>query len=140
MKPRRCQLAVTVGGGPKNAFTRLPVRAPMWRTLALGLCIATTAIALPGCLSSGPATKQDLCASFANLGQQVLSPHLSDNVIFRDAGSLADTASRYDSDQTVKDSAARLKSIADGSSTSVSDLMNATTAIAAVCGHPLGIG
>jgi hypothetical protein len=111
-----------------------------WRQVATAGAVLVVATSLAGCFDSGPSTKQELCASYSVLGTEVLSPHFSDNVIFRDAGALASVASRYNADPAVMSSAPALKAIANSSSTSVGDLMNATTSIEAVCGHPLGIG
>lgn len=94
-----------------------------------------------GCVHSAPTTKAALCQKFDALGEELLSTHLfSDNAVFRRAGDLADAAERYDASASVKAEAERIHKIADGDSTSGVQLLNATQAIADVCGHPLGIG
>lgn len=91
--------------------------------------------------SSGPATKADLCASFEHLGTEMLSPHpFSNSGIFTAAGELGDRASSYQGNAAVAQEGPVLKAVKESGSTSIEDLMNATTAIAGVCGHPLGIG
>jgi len=46
-------------------------------------------------------------------------------------------ASRYQGGQSLSGDAAGLRRVADSSSTSGAQLMNATTHIADLCGHPL---
>ena len=123
-----------------NWSRRQGVASWSWLKGGAVVLVVVGATTLTGCFTAGPATRQELCASYDELGTQVMSPHWSDNVIFRDAGSLADVASRYDADSAVKSEAPAINDIANSSSTSLNNLMNATTSIADVCGHPLGIG
>jgi hypothetical protein len=64
----------------------------------------------------------------------------SDNAVFRRAGEMADAAAHYEASSRVKSEAPLIHKIADSDSTDTSELMNATQAVADVCGHPLGIG
>ena len=96
---------------------------------------------LSGCFSSEPTTKAALCETFDALGKELLTTHiLSDNAVFRRAGDLADAAGQYEASPAVKSEAKRIRKIADSDSTSAGELLNATQAVADVCGHPLGIG
>jgi hypothetical protein len=60
--------------------------------------------------------------------------------VFRTAGDLAGTAKRYQESSAVQASAAGIEKISKSKSTTLNELRNATTAIADVCGHPLGLG
>lgn len=103
------------------------------------LIIAVAVVLLAAACSSGPATKDEVCGSFDDLGAQMLQGNgIFGNPLFRAAESLADTADRYDGSDISAD-AERLHKIADADSTSVAELMNATPQIARLCGHPLGI-
>jgi hypothetical protein len=80
-----------------------------------------------------------VCRDFDELGTQMMRGNgIIGNPLFRAAGSLADTADRYDATDIAKD-AKQLHEIADSDSTSVAELMSATTQISRLCGHPLGI-
>jgi len=105
------------------------------------LAVATVLIAVPVAACGGePATKASVCGAYDELGQQMVKPHpFSDSVIFRKTRELADQASRYEQSAPVRAHADRLREIGEGDSTSSTDLGNATTAIAGLCGHPLGI-
>ncbi|MET7280805.1 hypothetical protein ABZS29_21380 [Kribbella sp. NPDC005582] len=63
----------------------------------------------------------------------------NDNGVFRAAGDLAGTATRYEASAQVQASASGIRKIAKSKSTTVNELRNATIAIAEVCGHPLGL-
>jgi hypothetical protein len=101
--------------------------------------IAVSAVLLAAACSAGPATKEDVCREFDELGTQMLRGNgIIGNPLFHAAESLADTADRYGITDISKD-AKRLHEIADSDSTSVAELMSATTQISRLCGHPLGI-
>ncbi|HZN73126.1 MAG TPA: hypothetical protein VFC00_15770 [Micromonosporaceae bacterium] len=103
------------------------------------MIVAATVLLASGC-SASPASKQEVCDSFDALGVQMLRANgIVDNPIFRAAESLADTADRYEGGGLSAD-AKRLHEISDSDATSVAELMGATTSIADLCGHPLGIG
>lgn len=111
---------------------------PLQRREFLAVALAA---ALAACGSPGPTSRGALCQTFDALGKEVLSVHvLSDNAVFRRAGDLADAAERYEASSEVKSEARRIRRIADSDSTSVEQMMNATQAVAGVCGHPLGVG
>lgn len=107
-------------------------------TLILALMVAvTTGLAACG----GASDRASVCGAFDDLGKQALSPHpFSDSIIFRKARELADQAASYEKSSAVHDEADELKSIGKSDSTSLGEIRNATTAIATLCGHPLGIG
>jgi hypothetical protein len=112
-----------------------------FRLSSSALALVVAAVVLSGCFNSEPTTKATLCEKFDALGKELLTTHiLSDNVVFRRAGDLADAAGRYEASPTVKAEAERIQKIADSDSTSGEQLLNATQAVADVCGHPLGIG
>lgn len=105
--------------------------------------LVSVAVALlaAGCGSPEPTTRAALCERFEALGKELLTPHVfSDNAVFRRAGDMADAAEHYQASAAVQAEAKRLRKIADGDSTSGTELLNATQAVADVCGHPLGIG
>lgn len=92
--------------------------------------------ALTGC-SSGPSTKQELCAAYDDLGRQVLQGNgIIGNPVFHKAESLGDAAARYP-DTDLSADAAALKKIASSKSTSGIELSAASRGVARVCGHPL---
>ncbi len=105
------------------------------------LAVILTTVVLAACINSGPTTRASLCQKFDALGKEMLSMHLfSDNAVFRRAGDMADSAERYEASSEVEAEARRIRKIADSDSTSPSELLNATQAVADVCGHPLGLG
>jgi hypothetical protein len=64
---------------------------------------------------------------------------LSDNAVFR-ARDVAEAAEHYEAAPAVQAEAKRIRKIADSDSTTGTELLNATRAVADVCGHPLGFG
>jgi hypothetical protein len=108
---------------------------------APAFALVVAMVVLAGCFNSDPTTKAALCEKFDALGKELLTTHiLSDNAVFRRAGDLADAAGRYEASGAVKAEAKRIQKIADSDETSGVQLLNATRAVADVCGHPLGIG
>jgi hypothetical protein len=94
---------------------------------------------LSGCAAQGPAGKDELCADFDAVSNQLYRGVFSDNGVFRAAGELAGTAARYDGSAAVQASADGIKKISKSKSTTLNELRNATIAIADTCGHPLGL-
>jgi hypothetical protein len=112
-------------------------RRPFSSLLALML----STVALTGCFSAEPTTKAALCEKFDALGTELLTPHLlSDNAVFRRAREVAAAAEHYEAAPAVQAEAKRIRKIADSDSTTGTELLNATQAVADVCGHPLGLG
>lgn len=110
----------------------------MNRTSSLVTAVLAVAVAA-GC-ASGPSTKTELCASFTTLDKQLLKGNgVFGNPLFKAVDALGDVAARYP-DARVSSDGAALHKIADSDSTSGGELMNATSHIANVCGHPLGLG
>jgi hypothetical protein len=109
-------------------------------TKPLAICVSVlTAATLTGC-SRGPSTREEVCASFDTLGQQMTEGNgVIGNPLFHKAGALADVAERYPGSPGLADDAKRLHRIANADSTSIEQLLNATTHIADLCGHPLGL-
>jgi hypothetical protein len=89
----------------------------------------------------GLSTRASVCGVYDELGRQLVSSHpLSDNVIFRDARALADEASNYMESPAIQAEAEGIRRIGKSNSTTPAELLDATTAIAGLCGHPLGVG
>jgi hypothetical protein len=110
------------------------------KILLVAATAALTALGVAGC-AFGPSTRADVCQQFDDLGQKVANANgFFDNPVFTEAGDLAGTAGRYPGTPNLSSDAASLKQIADSDSTSVDELENATTHIAQLCGHPLGLG
>ena len=104
------------------------------------LLMTAAAILTAGC-ATGPTTRADVCGQFDDLGQKVLASNgFFDNPVFDEAGDLADTARRYPGTPSLTSDANALQSIADSDLTNGLELADATTHIAELCGHPLGIG
>lgn len=106
---------------------------------ATGFAAISAAIMLGGCTSS-PSTQADVCKSFKELGDQLLRGNgVIGNPLFHKADALSHVASRYHGQDLSVDARA-LHRIAKSDSVSGEDLMNATTRIANLCGHPLAFG
>jgi hypothetical protein len=105
------------------------------------LALMVSGATVTGCFSSEPTTRAALCEKFDALGTELMTTHLlSDNAVFRRARDVADAAAHYEAAPAVQAEAKRIRKIADSDSTSGVELLNATTAVADVCGHPLGLG
>ena len=101
---------------------------------------ALTALGIAGC-SDLPTTQTQVCQQFDELGQESDNANgFFDSPVFQTAGELASTASHYPGSPSLTDDAASLRQIATSGSTTSLDLSAATTHIAQLCGHPLGIG
>lgn len=95
--------------------------------LGVGLCV------LAAC-SSGPATKDQVCADYDTLASAVVKGNGFGNPVFVAAKDLADTASRYSPQEQLASDAKSLQAIGESGSTSAGDLEDATRSIAALCG------
>ena len=109
------------------------------KSMAAGmLTLALAGVLVTGC-TSGPSTKEQICASFDALGTQLTEGNgIIGNPLFHKAGALADVASRYHGEPNLAVDATALRRIADSDSTSGVELTRATVHIAQLCGHPLG--
>lgn len=120
-----------------NADSGRPGRKAVLVVLAPALIVATAAVA--SC-STGPSTQAEVCGAYDELGRQVLQGNgLFGNPLFHKADDLAGVAKRYEAADLSSDAAA-LHRIAKSDSTNGMEIMQATTAIANLCGHPLGLG
>jgi hypothetical protein len=110
------------------------------KILLLTTTAALTALGIAGC-ATVPTTRTEVCQQFDDLGQKFLASNgFLDNPVFDEAGALADTAGRYPGSPNLSADATTLKQIANSDSTTGLALMDATTHIAQLCGHPLGEG
>jgi hypothetical protein len=101
--------------------------------------VVTSLVFLGGC-ATGPTSRNEVCEQFDKLGRYALSANgVIDNRVFYTADDLADTAKRYSGPENLSGDASLLSKIADSSSTDDLELANATTHIADLCGHPLGM-
>lgn len=104
-----------------------------------GAIVAVFACATACALFSGPTTKDEVCAEFDELGDRFLEANgVVDNLLFIQAGTLADVADRYGGSPDLSADAAALGEISDADTTTGYELMAATDDIAAMCGHVLG--
>jgi hypothetical protein len=103
-----------------------------------GLVLAATAV-LTACAQS-PTNQEQVCASFDELGVQLLEGNgVIGNPLFHKVDRVAGMAERYEGTPSLAADAAALRRIADSDSTSGEELMEASTSIANLCGHPLGL-
>ncbi|MEU6080442.1 molybdenum ABC transporter substrate-binding protein [Streptomyces sp. NPDC047108] len=104
---------------------------------AAGLMVAAV-----GCEKvAGPSSKAEVCKGFEELGTQLLQGNgVIGNPLFHKADDLGDLAESYEGTADLSQDANRLHEIADSDSTSGSELEGATRQVAALCGHPLGLG
>lgn len=90
---------------------------------------------------AGPSSKAEVCQGFEELGQQLLQGNgVIGNPLFHKADDLGDLAEHYEGTADLSQDAGRLHDIAAADSTSNAELTDATQQVAALCGHPLGIG
>ncbi len=112
----------------------------MARWLPLVVSAAMVGLTATAC-ALGPTTQADVCAEFDKLGDRLLHANgVLDNALFGQADDLADVAERYAGEPDLAADAAALAAIADSDSTTSLALMDATSTIAGLCGHPLGAG
>lgn len=100
--------------------------------------LAAAGMLLSGC-ASRPAEKAEVCATFDDLGTQLMQGNgVFGNPLFNKTEDLAGVADRYVGTPSLVDDASALEQIADSDSTSGAELIAATGSIATLCGHPLG--
>lgn len=90
--------------------------------------------------ATGPTSKKEVCDQYDSLSDRMGIGRVFGNPVFSAAGDLADVADRYEGPEDLSADAKQLESISDSDSTNGLELSNATTNIASLCGHPLGIG
>jgi hypothetical protein len=111
----------------------------MVRRFAGTACTVAIGVLATGCSLFGPTTKNEVCAEFDDLGERYLAANgVIDNLLFIQAGALADVADRYDGTPGLSSDAEALEEISDSDSTDGLELMSATATIAELCGHVLG--
>ncbi len=111
----------------------------MVRRFAAVACTVVTGVLVTGCSLFGPTTEGEVCAEFDELGDRYLAANgFIDNLLFIQAGALADVADRYDGAPSLESDVEALEGISDSDSTGTYELMAATTTIAELCGHLLG--
>lgn len=105
-----------------------------------GAASAITAISvLSGC--GGPAAKAEVCESFSQVGTQLLQGNgIIGNPLFNSVKNLGSTAQRFEGDPGVISDGQKLAELGGKDTLSDNDLRNASTNIANLCGHPLGLG
>ena len=96
---------------------------------------------LSGC-SIGPVDKQELCAGFDHLDEELLRGNVGiGNPLFDAAEDLGGLADRYTGEGVSADAAALHAVDDDDESTDSNELRNATIQISALCGRPpVGLG
>ena len=110
------------------------------RRAAVAMAAAGLLAAATAACSIGPTTKKEVCDEYDSLGSRLgIGPVFGDPV-FSAAGDLADVADRYEGPEDLSADAERLESIADSDSTTELELSEATSSVAALCGHQLGSG
>jgi len=110
----------------------------MVRWLVIAFSVVVVGAATTACSLFGPTTKAEVCAEFDELGDRFLKANgVFDNLVFSQAGTLADVADRYDGSPSLADDASALETISDADRTSGLELMAATDDIAQLCGHVL---
>ncbi|MEU9396355.1 molybdenum ABC transporter substrate-binding protein [Streptomyces sp. NPDC048324] len=90
--------------------------------------------------ATGPTSKKEVCDQYDSLSERMGIGRVFGNPVFSAAGDLADVADRYEGPEDLSADAKQLQSISDSDSTNGLELSNATTNIATLCGHPLGLG
>ena len=107
------------------------------RSTGLTAAALCGALALTGC-STQPSTRADVCKTFGELGDQLVRGNgIIGNPLFHKADDLSHVAARYPGQDLSADARA-LHTLAKADSMNGLQLMNATTHIADLCGHPLG--
>jgi len=123
--------------GRTNA--RLLMSGRAWIAIAI-LASATGLGSIAEATPSGAAihssAKSALCGSFDTLGSDILSAPGSQ--VFKDVANLAEVAAKFGSSKAITQEGMQLGALANASSLTGKQLVNATTAIASVCGHALG--
>jgi hypothetical protein len=108
------------------------------RSVAALAAALFTAVALSGC-STQPSTRAQVCTTFGELGDQFVKGNgIIGNPLFHKADDLSDIAGRYAGSDLSADAKA-LHKLAKSDSVTGLQLMNATSHIAQLCGHPLAV-
>jgi hypothetical protein len=98
------------------------------------MSIAVVGVLTTACSLFGPTTKDEVCAEFDELESRVATANgYIDNLVFIQAGTLADVAERYDGEPDLTTDAEALETISDSNSTTNFELMAASTTIASMC-------
>lgn len=106
--------------------------------LRLLIPTAGVLIACASACAGGPSTAADVCTAFDELAGSVRAmTGFYDNPVFSHADDLGDVAGRYRGGADLSADVAALHGIADGDTTSVTQLEAATDHIARLCGHDL---
>lgn len=109
------------------------------KTLIVTTSAAVVLLGVAGC-AAGPTTRAQVCQEYDKLGTEYVSTNgFFDNLVFDQAGNLADAADRYPGSPDLSGDASALDDIAASNSTTGHALVDATSNIAALCGHPLGV-
>lgn len=119
----------------ENNRPSIRVRRTALYAAAAGLLALTTACA------TEPTSRQEVCDKYDDLGGRLTGvAGVIGNPVFWAAGDLADIAERYEGPEDLSADAELLDEISDADETDTNELANATQNIAALCGHPLGLG
>ncbi|MEU6809728.1 molybdenum ABC transporter substrate-binding protein [Streptomyces sp. NPDC046831] len=102
--------------------------------------VAAGLLTLTAACATGPTTRKEVCGKYDSLGERIGIGVVVGDPVFWAAGSLADVAGRYPGPEDLSADAERLDDISDSDETSLAQLSDATESIAALCGHPLGLG
>lgn len=102
------------------------------------LLVAAVLAMLASACSLAPTSKDQVCASYQSLLSQIPIGNLGfGNPLFTDAGDLSRVADRYTGGGLSSDATA-LQKISDADSTSILEISQATTHIAALCKKSVG--
>ena len=120
---------------------RSPSYAALHRAVACAAAAVTAVAVLSGCGDRGPTTKAEVCDSFTQVSTQLLQGNgIIGNPLFSKVKDLGSTAQRFEGDPGVVSDGQKLADLGGKDTLSGADLMNASTNIATLCGHPLGLG
>ncbi|MFE3327946.1 molybdenum ABC transporter substrate-binding protein [Streptomyces sp. NPDC059176] len=109
------------------------------RLAVLGVAGVLSVMYLAGCFEDkSPTNKEQVCTAYAELGNRVrVANGVIDNLVFRKAGEVGDLAERYEGSEDLSEDAEALHEIADSSTTTLLELMQASKDIAALCNASL---
>ncbi|MFE0385139.1 molybdenum ABC transporter substrate-binding protein [Streptomyces bungoensis] len=119
-------------------MTYHPIRRAGRVTVAVAAA-ALLALTASAC-ATGPTSRNDVCGKYDSLDDRIGTGVVFGDPVFWAAGDLGDVAGRYEGPEDLSADADRLDKISDSDRTSLLELSNATQSIAALCGHPLGLG
>lgn len=118
-----------------------PPSSPILRAAGCALAAVTAVAAVSGCGDRGPTMKAEVCDSFTQVGTQLVQGNgIIGNPLFNKVKDLGSTAQRFEGDPGVVSDGRKLADLGGQDSLSGEELMNASTNIANLCGHPLGLG